>query len=362
MRRRVLLSRALGTLAAYPWAGSRPLHAQTQTVDYPQISPATILRFPRDHGAHPAHRIEWWYVTGWFDTQPKPTGFQVTFFRLRPGVAENLQSPLAAQQLVFAHAAVSDASLARLLKAEAAARVGIGAQFSTEDLLVTLNQWQMQRLADDRMIMRVRAPQFAFDLTATPTQPFILQGANGFSQKGPDPRLASHYVSWPQLNIKGSLTLEGSTRSVSGRAWFDHEWSSEVLGDAGVGWDWIGINLADGGALMAFRIRDALGQPVYAHAMHRSAQGVTTQYTPGQVQWIPIRRWTSPASGASYPVELEIRIGEHNLRLMPLIDNQELITRRTGQVTYWEGLVDMSGSLAGRGYLELTGYAGKLDL
>jgi predicted secreted hydrolase len=354
MKRRSLIA-GLGASALVPRGFAAP-------VSYATVVPGRALRFPRDHGAHPDFRIEWWYVTGWFESTPAPLGFQVTFFRVRPGIAEQLQSPLAARQLVFAHAAVSDIARGKLLKAESAGRVGIGAAASESDLDVRLNTWRMQRRANDQMTMRVNAESFAFDLIATPTQALMLQGKDGFSQKGPDPRLASYYVSWPQLAIDGTLTVEGKARTVRGRAWFDHEWSSEVLGDAGVGWDWIGMNLDDGGALMAFRIRNQAGQAVYAHAALRNAQGVVTQYAADQVQWLPKRIWTSPASGASYPVELEIRIGEHNVSLMPLMDNQELITRRTGQVTYWEGLVQMRGTLTGRGYLELTGYAGKLDV
>ncbi|MFM2397930.1 MAG: hypothetical protein RL341_87 [Pseudomonadota bacterium] len=354
MKRRSLLA-GLSASALVPRGFAAP-------VSYAAVVPGRALRFPRDHGAHPDYRIEWWYVTGWLESTPAPLGFQVTFFRVRPGVAEQLRSPLAARQLVFAHAAVSDIARGKLLKAESAGRAGIGAAMSESDLDVRLNTWRMQRRANDQMAMRVNAESFAFDLIATPTQALMLQGKDGFSQKGPDPRLASYYMSWPQLNIDGTLTLEGKARAVRGRAWFDHEWSSEVLGDAGVGWDWIGMNLDDGGALMAFRIRNQAGQAVYAHAALRSAQGVVTQYAPDQVQWLPKRIWKSPASGASYPVELEIRIGEHNVSLMPLMDNQELITRRTGQVTYWEGLAQMRGTLSGRGYLELTGYAGRLDV
>jgi predicted secreted hydrolase len=352
-RRRLIAALGAGALV-------RP--AFSAPAAYPGVVPGAELRFPRDHGAHPDHRIEWWYVTGWLESAPQPLGFQVTFFRVRPGVAEAIDSPLAARQLIFAHAAVSDASRGKLLKAESAARVGIGAALSVADLEVRLNSWHMRRLADERIRMRVDAEQFSFDLFATPTQPLMLQGRNGFSQKGPDPRLASYYLSWPHLRVGGTLKLDGQLRDVAGHAWLDHEWSSEVLGDAGVGWDWIGINLADGGALMAFRIRDAKGAPVYAHAAHRDAQGTIKHYDSSQVQWIPKRIWKSAASGASYPVELEIRFAQHNVSFTPLMDNQELITQRTTQVTYWEGLVQMRGTLSGRGYLELTGYAGKLEL
>jgi predicted secreted hydrolase len=216
--------------------------------------------------------------------------------------------------------------------------------------------------ADEHIRMRALDPGFAFDLRLTPTQPLLLQGENGWPQKGPRPELASHYVSWPQLRVEGQLTLDNTSRTASGRAWFDHEWSSEVLGDAGVGWDWIGINLDDGSALMAFRIRDQAGATVYAHASLRDAAGQLTRFGPQEVGFTPLRHWQSPRNGGRYPIQMEIRIGPHTLRTTPVIDDQEIIARRPLPVSYWEGLVRLDGDLRGRGYLELTGYSARMTL
>jgi predicted secreted hydrolase len=340
------------------------LAAATEAVRYPAASRATRLAFPRDHGAHPEFRTEWWYVTGVLDTPQRDTGFQLTFFRSRPGIAESLDSPLAARQILFAHAAVTRPG-DRLLHAERAARANLGAGFANADCDVHIGAWQVQRRgegAQERLQLKVEDAAFAFDLLLTPTQPLLLQGAQGWSQKGPRPALASHYVSWPQLQVAGSLTLDGRQRPAAGRAWFDHEWSSEVLDAGSVGWDWIGVNLDDGGALMAFRIRDAAGGTVYAHAALRDAGGRLTQFGAAEVSFTPLDYWTSPRNGARYPLRMEIRCGPHAFRTAPVLDDQEIQARRPLPISYWEGLVAIRGTLAGRGYLELTGYANAMKL
>jgi predicted secreted hydrolase len=322
------------------------------------------LTFPRDHGAHPDFRTEWWYVTGALDAPLQDTGFQLTFFRSRPGIAEDLPSPIAASQILFAHAAVTRPG-GRLLHAERAGRANLGAGFSTTDCDVHIGNWRMQRLdtAHGEQFHLIAAdPAFALDLRLMPSQPLLPQGDAGWSQKGPRPELASHYLSWPQLRVEGTLTLEGKRQPAVGRAWFDHEWSSEVLGPGSVGWDWIGINLDDGGALMAFRIRDAAGGTVYAHAALRDAGGRLTQFGPGEVAFESLRHWTSPRNGAHYPIAMAIRCGPHRIETVPVLDDQEITARRPLPVSYWEGLVAIRGTLKGRGYLELTGYSAALNL
>ncbi len=333
-------------------------------VTYPAASRSTRLAFPRDHGAHPDFRTEWWYVTGALDTAQGDAGFQLTFFRSRPGIAEDLASPIAASQILFAHAALTLPGKP-LLHAERAGRANLGAGFSTTDCDVHIGAWSMRRSgagSAEQFRLKVADAAFAFDLQLAPTQPLLLQGENGWSQKGPRPELASHYVSWPQLQVAGSLTLDGRRQPATGRAWFDHEWSSEVLAAGGVGWDWIGVNLIDGGALMAFRIRDAAGATLYAHAALRDAAGRLQQFGAGEVSFTPLRHWSSPRNGARYPVEMEIRCGPHTIETLPVQDAQEISAHRPLPVSYWEGLVKIRGTLSGRGYLELTGYAGALKL
>jgi predicted secreted hydrolase len=354
MKRRafILASLAAGTARGQTLA--------TQTADFPRVVAGVPLQFPRDHGAHFDYRTEWWYVTGALDTPQRNIGFQLTFFRVRTGSAESINSPLAPTQIFFAHAAVTLPGNV-LIHAERAGRNRLGALASATDCDVHIGAWSLRRDAFDTLFLKAQDTNFAFDFSLKPTQPLMLQGDAGYSRKGTRAEQASYYVSWPQLQVDGALILNGKSTPARGKAWFDHEWSSEVLGDADVGWDWLGVNLENGGALMLFRIRNTAGETVFAHATLREASGRTTQWNGAQVQFQVIRNWRS-TRGTAYPVELAVRFGEFQVRTKPILDDQELVTRRPVPVRYWEGLVMVEGSLAGRGYVELTGYAEKLTL
>ena len=201
------------------------------------------------------------------------------------------------------------------------------------------------------------------DLTFSPTQSAMLNGEKGYSRKGSRPEQASYYYSMPQLSVAGSVVRNGNRQAMTGRAWLDREWSSSYLPRDAVGWDWIGVNFDDGGALMAFQVRGRDGQALHAGGTLRQADGTQLVLAPEDVRFVPRRHWRSPQTGAVYPVEadFEIRLpaGVRRIRLSPLFDAQELDGRATGMPSYWEGLVATPG---GRGYLELTGYAGSLGL
>jgi predicted secreted hydrolase len=192
----------------------------------------------------------------------------------------------------------------------------------------------------------------------------LLQGAAGFSRKGPKPEHASYYYSEPHLNVAGTVTRAGKAVQVKGTAWLDHEWSSQVLETNAAGWDWTGINLDDGGALMAFQIRARDGSKLWAHATLRDGAGRLTQYGPDQVSFAPQTRWRSPRTGASYPVATTITTGATRWQLTPLQPDQELDSRRSTGAVYWEGAVRVQrdGRALGRGYLELTGYVDPMTL
>ena len=319
MRRRRFLAAAL-----------LPLNAWAAKVQYPAVTPR-VLVFPRDYGAHPAFRTEWWYLTGWLDG---PLGFQLTFFRARPDEQSENPSTFNPRQVLFAHAALSDPQRGHLLHDQRAARAGHSlAEAETGSTAVWIDDWSLLQQGN-RYQAKVAARDFAFDLALAAGAP-LLQGENGYSRKGHRPEEASYYYSQPHLAVSGKV----NGRDVSGSAWLDHEWSSAYLAPEAAGWDWAGINLDDGGSVMAFQMRAKTG------GIHYAPSGVTMR---------PLRWWQSPRTGVAYPVSMEV----NGLRLEPLMDDQELDARASVGTIYWEGAVRAfrEQSEVGRGYLELTGY------
>ncbi len=368
--RRACLAAALGAASASAWM-PWPAHAL----------PARALAFPRDHGSHPDLRTEWWYITGHTHAGGQDWGFQITFFRSRVDETRTLRSAFAAHQLLFAHAAITDVRSGRLLHDQRIARAGFGvARAQESDTAIRIGDWSLARsgTADggSRYAARIPAERFTLELQFDSTQPLILQGRQGLSRKGPQPEQASYYYSQPQLAVRGTIALPGRRLAIgadgsgalrTARAWLDHEWSEALMHPEAVGWDWIGMNLDNGGALTAFRLRRQDGSALWASGSFRAGADTALQvFEDGQaVAFIPLRHWTSPRTGTRYPVAWRIDTPAGRFEVDALADDQELDSRGSTGAIYWEGLSvlrDASGSEVGRGYLELTGYAGALRL
>jgi predicted secreted hydrolase len=309
-------------------------------VKYPKVTANHALQFPRDHGAHADFRQEWWYLTGWLKTsRGENLGFQITFFRARPDIDTANPSSFTPRQIMLAHAALADPKHGRLRHDERAARTALDLAGSREgNTNVWVDDWVLA-LEKDAYQARIRARDFSLELQFEAQGKPLLQGQAGFSRKGNGPEEASYYYSRPHLTVRG--TANG--QPVTGTAWLDHEWSSQYMAAGAAGWDWCGINLDDGSALMVFRMRGKGGETVYA---------------PPSTSFRVLRTWKSPRTGAEYPVEVMVRSGETELRLQPLMDDQELDARASTGTIYWEGAVTAYRGKApvGRGYLELTGY------
>jgi predicted secreted hydrolase len=341
--------------------------AEAQTVSrqssvvtpFAKVVPGHRIRFPLDEGSHPDYRLEWWYATGWLeDEDRKPLGFQVTFFRARPDLKHDNPSAFAPRQIMIAHVALSDPALGRLVHAQRAARAGFGLAGAEQGRFrAWIDDWSFESRGAS-YFAHLSAPEFDLQLNFAPTQPPLLQGDNGLSRKGPAPASASYYYSQPHLKVSGTVARGGRTRRVGGSAWLDHEWSSQYMEQEAIGWDWIGINLDDGGALMAFRMRDRQGGHFWAGGSLRQRDGRLTVFSPEDVRFIPRRVWKSARTGASYPVSFLVRAGDREFAIDPLFDDQEHDTRASTGTIYWEGAVRAltDGQPAGRGYLELTGY------
>ncbi len=337
------------------------------------VRPGRPLRFPRDHGAHTGARIEWWYATGWLDRPgAAPLGFQVTFFRQRTDLATSLSGRFAPRQMLFAHAALSDISAGRHRHAQRVARwsgdeTNAAARATLGDTDVSIGRWRFARSAQGGYRVTLAADEAAMflDLTLQPRQPLLLQGDHGSSQKGPLPTQMSHYYSEPQLAVRGRVRIDGQTSDLAGTGWLDHEWSESLMPPGAVGWDWIGMNLRDGAALTAFRLRDRAGEAVWAGGSFRPAGGSVRTFEASEVHFIPLLSWTSPATGSHYPVRWRIETPAGSFEVRALMDAQELDSRASTASVYWEGLSDLlgpNGTALGRGYLEMTGYVEPLRL
>ena len=360
LRRRLL--GALGAMlvsrkAVAAAAPERPLSSPPRA--YAPVTPGYAMGFPQDEGSHPPFRTEWWYVTGWLRPEQRaPLGFQITFFRTRPETDARNPSAFTPNQLIIAHAALSEASRGKLLSEQKLGRVAFGLAGAEEGRThVWIDNWHLTQEGTS-YALRVPGRELSMTLAFRQTQPPLLQGEDGYSRKGPQPESASYYYSLPQLSVTGTVAAARESLKVTGTAWLDHEWSSSYMDERAAGWDWIGMNLADGAALMVFRMRDREGGKFWAGGSYRSASGVRQTYAPGDVDMTPTRWWRSARTGANYPVAWRVRAGKLELGIEPLMNDQEHDTRASVGTVYWEGAVSamIEGRSVGSGYLEMTGY------
>jgi predicted secreted hydrolase len=355
--RRLMLARAVTAVAVAGGIGGKA-----------DALPLKTLAFPRDRGSHPDFRTEWWYITGQAlstGSGNRAFGFQLTFFRSRVEATQAMTSKFAARQLVFAHAAITDVQGKKLWHDQRISREGFEVAAASEaDMQVRLRDWSL-RAGGKRYTAELPGNDFSMKLAFDETQPVLLQGKQGLSRKGPEEKQSSYYYSQPQLQTSGTLQVKGQTFEVAGKAWLDHEWSQELLHPQATGWDWIGMNLDDGSALTAFRLRDKEGGALWDGGSFRSAKGDLYTFTQGEVIFKPVRSWKSPLTQTTYPVEWVVRTPADFYTVRAVIDNQELDSRQSTGSIYWEGLselIDSNGKRVGMGYLEMTGYASPLRM
>jgi len=333
--------------------------------------PGRKIVFPRDHFSHPDFKTEWWYYTGHFETEAgKSYGYQVTFFRfgLRDRQAED-EKPLFTD-LHMAHFALSDKQGKKFRVAERANRAYNGkAGAATDRYLVWNEDWKVEAQGESHVI-EVKDKDVALKLRLTSAKPPVLHGENGLSQKAEGRGRASYYYSLTRLKTEGDLEIAGKTESVRGQSWMDHEFGSNQLAEDQLGWDWFSIQLDNNTELMLYLMRRKDGSiDPYSSGTLIYANGSTRRLALGNFQIQALEKWKSPRSGGNYPIKWKVTIpGEGiELEIVPFFPDQELDTRKSTKVTYWEGSVHVRGAsqkkpIQGLGYVEMTGYAGKLKV
>jgi predicted secreted hydrolase len=331
--------------------------------------PGWRYEFPRDHHGHREFKTEWWYFTGnLLDGEGRRFGYELTFFRhgIQPAAERDPKaSRFIVDDLKFAHFAITDVSGRKFWFDQKTSRGAFGeAGFDDAKRMAWIENWNL--IATDEGFDLAAATEFgALRLHLRGTKPPVVHGENGVSVKAADASSASHYYSIPRLETLGELVVNGRTHQVRGETWFDHEWSSSQLGKGEVGWDWLCLQFDDGAELMLYRMRLADGGvELSSSGTWIAPDGSATHLRASDFQMTPTALWKSSASGAQYPVGWRIVLPSQQVEftIKAALEDQEL---KLGAITYWEGAIDAIGtrdakSVKGRGYLELTGYAGNL--
>jgi len=354
------------TRSVFPRAGSAP---PLLLDGYRVVSAPRILRFPRDHAAHPAYRTEWWYYTGRLAAGGHRFGYELTFFRQGMDTSWRAsRSAWAPREIVLAHFAITDETGRRFRWTERAERSALGiAGADTSRYRVWIGDWSAALAADGRTHrLRAHDGDLAVALDLVPLRPPVVHGLGGVSRKGPAPEEASCYVSITRLASHGELDIGGRRYEVAGTSWMDHEFGTYPSRSRRTGWDWFGLRLDDGRDLMLYRLRLAGGGTEPASSGTLVGPGGAALHLPLSAWTLEeTARWRSPGSGALYPSGWRLRVpGEGiDLTVRPTVADQELITSGSTGVTYWEGSARVEGTSGGRpvrgeGYVELTGYAG----
>ncbi|EAR52924.1 hypothetical protein OG2516_10691 [Oceanicola granulosus HTCC2516] len=303
--------------------------------------------FPADHGPHPGFRIEWWYVTANLDGADGATyGLQWTLFRsaLTPDAAADGPG-----QLWMGHAAVTTETAHHMT--ERLSRGGIGtAGVVAEPFEAWIDEWRMAGPSFDDLTLTAAGPDFAYDVALSAEGPLVLHGDAGFSVKSAAGQ-ASHYYSQPFYDVVGTLTLPDGEVAVTGQAWLDREWSSQPLAAEQIGWDWFSLSFEDGDKLMGFRLREADGG-AFTAATWIGADGSAEALPDGRLAAEPLG--VAEVAGREVPVRWRLTLAEKGLDVTVAALNEQ--AWMDSAFPYWEGPVTVTGSHAGRGYLEMTGY------
>ncbi|WP_053160395.1 lipocalin-like domain-containing protein [Pseudomonas sp. P1.8] len=325
-----------------------------QAATFTPVAPGRAFSFPADHGPHDGFRIEWWYVTANLkDAQGNEFGAQWTLFR--SALQSTPEQPGWGNQTIWlGHAAVTSATVHHAT--ERYARGGVGqAGVSVTPFKAWIDDWQFssQGTAENPlalMQLSARDKAFSYQLQLTSTRPLVLQGDKGFSQKSEQGQ-ASYYYSQPFFQASGVLEIDGKPVQVSGPAWLDREWSSQPLTANQSGWDWFSLHLDSGEQVMLYRMRQKDGEP-YLTGTWIDAQGQTQLLHASDISLIPLD--TADVAGRKMPTRWAIKIpGKHLDIVIIALNAQAWMDLR---IAYWEGPVRLSGSHAGQGYLEMTGY------
>ncbi len=347
-RASALLAAALASPLGSARAGAQSGIAKP--VNAPPPDAPRPLAFPADSGPHDDAATEWWYYTGHLATEDGDRyGFEFVIFRARRGDLEGYVS----------HFAVTDAGAGTFqYDQRIVGPRGVRGDRVAMDLAI--DGWSMLG-EGGRDELRADLPGYGIDLALEPGKPAALHQGDGYIDYGNGTH--SWYYSRTRMPIAGVLRVGDEDLRVTGAGWMDHQWGNFTTFEDG-GWDWYAIQLQDEFEVMLYVIHDGAGRPLMVDGSIVDAAGTLTVLGADEFRIDPLGTWTSPETGVTWPQGWEIAVAPERLALTvtPVLPDQELDTRFSTGIIYWEGACTVSGSksgepIGGDAYVELTGYA-----
>ncbi|MEW6731105.1 MAG: lipocalin-like domain-containing protein [Acidobacteriota bacterium] len=323
------------------------------------------IELPRDTYAHDDVQTEWWYYTGHLQSGERQFGFQVVFFKRRTDKDRlGLVIPMRLFSSVnyYAHFAITDIEAKQFRYAHRRSINGsLPAGAAIDRHKVWLDNWSVCELGSQH-IVSARMGYTELNLSLKPVKPLVKHGLEGLSYK--ETGEASYYLSYPRMMAEGELVIANQKYQVTGTAWMDHEFGTWTMKEKIQGWDWFAIQLDDHREIMAFQLRDKDGKPTrFSEVTLIETDGSLRRFSQQEFSITPLGSWTSQVTGTVYPSgwQLNIPTLEAELQIEPVLRAQELDTRGSTMVIYWEGATTIAGRLAqqpvtGRSYVELVGY------
>ncbi len=328
------------------------------------------VSLPRDLYAHADVQTEWWYYTGHLRTESgKHFGFELVFFKRRTDLDRFGVVPLRliANPLHFAHFALTEQESKQFHyehRKSANAQFDLPAVMSSSKYLLKLGNWSIREAHGMHLLRASTQDGVLFEVALKPTKPVTLNGVNNDGVSFKDDGEASRYFSYTRMAAEGTLTKNGKIETCTGAAWMDREFGTWKSTENQKGWDWFSIQFDDDTELMVYHIRDAHAKPSpFSSGSYVDREGARTHLARDDFELIPTGYWRSPTSNAVYPCGWRLRLPRFriDIAVTPVMKNQELDTRGTTMIIYWEGACVAEGTrgnqaLTGRAYAELVGY------
>ncbi len=328
------------------------------------------VELPRDLFAHKNAQTEWWYYTGHMrTTSGRRFGFELVFFKRRTDLDRFGVVPLRliANPLYLAHFAITD-EFSRKFRYEHRKSAGglfdLPAHASETNLYLRLGNWTVREAGDEHLLRASLGDDLIFEARLRNTKPAALNGHEGAGVSFKDKGEASRYFSFTRMSAEGRITWHGRTEDFKGSAWMDREFGTWRTTENQKGWDWFSVQLDSGAEVMVYHLRNSAGVPSpFSSGTFVERDGRAAHLAREDFTLEPLGQWRSSRTGATYPSGWRLSVPRFrvDVEITPVLEDQELDTRGTTMIVYWEGACEVRGFHAGepttgRAYVELVGY------